>query len=71
MLLFAAAIAASGPASSRPARPVVAEATATVRIVSGVQLKLDSAMNAGAPPAHDSKVKAEGKLQPARLIEFE
>lgn len=71
MLLYAAAIAASAPASGRPAPAVVAEATATVRIVSGVRLKLDSTINADAPVAHDSKVKAEGKLQPARLIEFE
>lgn len=71
MLLFAAAIAASAPTSSRPVPAVVAEAAATVRIVAGVRLKLDSPINADAPPAHDSKVKAEGKLQPARLIEFE
>lgn len=71
MLLFAAAIAASAPASSRPAPAVVAEATATVSIVSGVRLKLDSPTNADAPPAHDSKVEAEGKLKPARLIEFQ
>lgn len=71
MLLFAAAIAAHAPAEGRPAPAVVAEAAATVRIVSGVRLKLDSTINADAPPAHDSKVTAEGKLQPARLIEFE
>jgi len=71
MLLFAASIAASVPATDRAAPVVVAEATATVRIVSGVRLKLDSPTNADAPPAHDSKVKAEGRLQPARLIEFE
>lgn len=71
MLLFAAAIAASAPASSRTAPAVIAEATATVRIVSGVRLKLDSPTNVDAPPAHDSKIKAEGKLEPARLIEFE
>ena len=71
MLLFAATIVASVPANNRAAPAVVAEATATVHIVSGVQLKLDSTNNADAPPAHDSKVKAEGRLQPARLIEFE
>jgi hypothetical protein len=71
MLLLAAAIAASAPASIRPAPAVVAEATATVRIVSGVRLKLDSTTNADAPPAHDSKVKTEDGVQPARLIEFE
>jgi hypothetical protein len=71
MLLFAAAIAASAPASGRPGLVVVGGATATVRIVSGVRLKLDSPISTDAPPAHDSKVQAEGRLRPARLIEFE
>ena len=72
MLLFAAAaIAASTPATSRPMPAVVVEATATVRIVAGVRLKLDSPINADAPPAHDSKITADGRVQPARLIEFE
>ena len=72
MLLFAsAALAASTPASSPPAPVVVAEAQASVRILSGVQLKIDSPTNADAPPAHDSKVAADGKIRPARLIEFE
>ena len=72
MFLFAAAIAASAPVPSRP--PAVAvQATATVRILSGVRLKLDSPTNADAPPAHDSVVmiSANGSPQPARLIEFE
>lgn len=71
MLLFAAAIAASAPAGSRSAPVVVADATATVRILSGVRLKLDSPTNKDAPRAHDSKIRADGKDQPARLIEFE
>ncbi len=71
MLLLAAAIVASAPAGSRTAPAVVVDTTATIRIVSGVRLRLDSPTNADAPHAHDSKVKAEGRLQPARLIEFE
>jgi hypothetical protein len=71
MLLFAAAIAASASADSRPAPAVAVEATATVQIVSGVRLKLNSPINADAPLAHDSKIKANGKDEPARLIEFE
>jgi hypothetical protein len=71
MLVLAAAIVANVPASSRTAPTTVAEATAIVHIVSGVRLKLDKALNVNAPPAHDSKVTAQGKLQPARLIEFE
>jgi hypothetical protein len=73
VLLFAAAAAASAvpaPANNAP-RPVAVEAVATVRIVSGVALKLDSPTNADAPPAHDAKVTADGKPRPARLIEFE
>ena len=68
--LAAAAIAASTPQPNGPA-PVVVQATATVRILSGVRLKLDSATNSGAPLAHDTMVKTDGTQQPARLIEFQ
>jgi len=70
LLYLAAAVAAPEPPSSRPV-PVAAQATATVRIVSGVRLKLDSPTNPGAPPAHDSKVTTEDGQRPARLIEFQ
>lgn len=70
MFLIAAAIAASAPVPTRPPA-VVVQATATVRIISGVHLKLDSPTNADAPPAHDSVVTANGSPQPAKLIEFE
>lgn len=70
ILAAAAALATPQPPPSRPA-PAVAQATASVRIVSGVRLKLDSPTNAGAPPAHDSKVMTEHGKQPARLIEFQ
>jgi hypothetical protein len=55
-------------------RPVTAavQATATIRIVSAVRLKLDSDTNPGAPQAHESVVKAtDGSAQPAKLIEFQ
>ena len=74
MFLLAAVIAAaSAPAgSSAPSPAVAVQATATVRILSGVRLKLDSKDNAGAPPAHDSiVVTKDGTAQPARLIEFQ
>ena len=70
LLLAVASIVASRP----PARVqplVVREATARVRIISGVRLKLDSRVNPDAPDAHDSQVTADGSLRPARLIEFE
>jgi len=70
-VVVTAAIAASAPASHGPA-PVVVQARATVRILSGVRLKLDSPTNPDAPPAHDSVVvTTDGVRQPARLIEFE
>jgi hypothetical protein len=69
-LAAAAAIAASTPANNLPP-PVVAQARATVRILSGVRLKLDSPTNADAPPAHDGTVMTNGTEQPARLIEFQ
>ena len=67
----AAATALPAPSSSEAPRPVMAEARASVRIVSGVRLKLDSPTNRDAPPAHDAKVLVNGKDEPARLIEFE
>jgi hypothetical protein len=72
-LLFAAASVASvheDAVRSTPKAPV-AQARATVRIVSGVVLRLDSRTNPGAPPAHDGKVVIEGGERPAQLIEFE
>jgi hypothetical protein len=75
--MFLLAAAAVATASASPARPdsaparVAVEATASVRIVAGVRLKLDSPTNAGAPPAHDSTVNANGEARRARLIEFE
>ena len=73
MLWFvaSAALAASAPATSGPTHALV-EARATVRILSGVRLKLDSPINADAPPAHDAVVvERDGSRRPARLIEFE
>jgi len=70
--LAAAAALATAPTSDRRPATVVVEATATVRIVAGVPLKLDSPTNPGAPPAHDAKVTTkDGETRPARLIEFE
>jgi hypothetical protein len=69
-LAAAAALAASTPARTAPP-PVVAQASATVRVISGVRLKLDSTTNSGAPPAHDGTVTTNGTQQPARLIEFQ
>jgi hypothetical protein len=74
MVLLAAAaaiVATPAPPSSRAPAPVVAVATATVRVLSGVRLKLDAPRNPGAPLAHDCIVTADGRPHQARLIEFE
>jgi hypothetical protein len=68
--LMLSANAATVPERAPSARAVL-EAKATVRIISAIQLKLDSPTNPQAPPAHDSKVTADGRIQSARLIEFE
>ena len=65
-----AAIAAATPATSGPA-PAVVQARATVRIISGVRLKLDSPVNADAPPPRETTLTADGMVRRARLIEFE
>ena len=68
MLLLAAVIATAVP--PRPEQAVV-QATATIRVVAAVRLKLDAPENAGAPSPRDSLVKdPDGTTQPARLIEF-
>ncbi|HEY7006683.1 MAG TPA: hypothetical protein VH392_09395 [Sphingomicrobium sp.] len=71
MVLLALVAVASATPPDRAPTPAVGHATASVRIVSGVRLKLDSPTNPDAPPAHDSTVTTDGKEQPARLIEFE
>ena len=73
MLWLIAAAAAANAAPQPDSRPaaVAVQATATVRIVSGVKLKLDSPTNDGAPAARDSTISADGTQKPARLIEFE
>ena len=70
MLLLAAAITASQPLP----RPLsaVAQATATIRIVRAVELRLDGSPNEGAPAARDSRLRtADGTTQLLKLIEFQ
>jgi hypothetical protein len=68
---LAATVAHAPVNDERPRARVSVEATATVRIISGVHLKLDSTTNKDAPPARDSVVTADGTPRKARLIEFE
>ena len=72
LTVAAAAASLAGSAPDRAPAPVAVQATATVRILAGVRLKLDSATNEGAPKARDAIVKMkDGSEQPARLIEFQ
>lgn len=73
MLLLVAVPAAvvSAPTSRPTLTPVAVEATATVRVISGVRLKLDSPTNPDAPRAHQTSVTTDGAPHPAQLIEFE
>jgi hypothetical protein len=72
MLLFALAAAAVSPSpQSSPPAPVVVQARATVRIISGARIKLGATQNSDAPAAHDTVVNTNGTTQPAKLVEFE
>jgi hypothetical protein len=67
MFLLAAAALASAPTPA-----ATAQATATIRIVTAVRLKLDAAVNPGAPIARDAVLRqSDGTARPAKLIEFQ
>jgi hypothetical protein len=71
LLVVAAAVFAS---PSPPSHPVsaMAQATATIRVVAAVRLKLDGSDNPGAPPARNAVLRSsDGTAQPAKLIEFQ
>jgi len=70
MVLIAAATLVAATPQARPF--AVAQATATIRVVSAVRLKLDAPTNADAPRSRDSLVRTiDGSTQPAKLIEFQ
>jgi hypothetical protein len=69
MVILAAAALASLPPSS-PAK-VAAQATATIRVIRGVELKFGGD-NPDAPPARECLLKtADGSAHRAKLIEFQ
>ena len=47
------------------------QAQATVRIVSGVRLRLGEAENGDAPAPRDTVIHTDGTARHAKLIEFE
>jgi hypothetical protein len=70
MLILAAAALATVQAP--PKMSASAQATATIRIVGAVRLKLDGSRNPDAPPARNARIKAaNGSLERAKLIEFQ
>ena len=71
LLLALAASLASAPPMLQMPRPAIAEARVSVRIISGVRLKLDGSTNSDVPPPHEAVVHTDGSAHAARLIEFE
>jgi len=73
MLILAAAAALLATAPERiHATAATVQATATIRVLTAVRLKLDAETNPGAPPAHNAVLRSgDGTRQPARLIEFQ
>ena len=71
MLLVAAAIGASAPQLPRRAAAPAVQATATVRILSGVRLNLGEPQGRDGFIARDSVIRAAGSSQAAKLLEFE
>jgi hypothetical protein len=70
MFLLAAAIAIASTPSAAPSATV--QATATIRVMTAVRLKLDAAVNPGAPNARDAVLRlSDGSTQSAKLIEFQ
>jgi hypothetical protein len=71
LLAAAAAVLASPPPGGHPVSATV-QATATIRIVSAVQIKFDAETNPGAPPARNAVLRSsDGSTRSAKLIEFQ
>jgi hypothetical protein len=69
--LAAMAVAVSQPKPPPPPVPPVVQARATVRIISGVRLKLDGKPNPDAPRPREAVIHTDRGPKQARLIEFE
>lgn len=72
-MLWLAAIAVAVAQPKPPPTPVppVVQARATVRIISGVRLKLDGKPNPDAPRPREAVIHTDRGPKQARLIEFE
>ena len=70
MLFLAAAAIASAP--PQPRFTAAVQATATIRVIQGVVLKLDGSANAEAPPPREMVLQAaDGSEQRVKVIEFQ
>jgi len=72
VLLVAAAVASAAP-QTPPGAPVgaSAQARATIRIISGVQLHFGEERTTEGLLARDTIIRSAGGDQPAKLIEFQ
>lgn len=69
VILAAAALAAEFPQSRTM---TTAQATATIRVLRAVVLKLDGSPNPDAPPVRDSMIAtADGAHHPLKVIDFQ
>ena len=69
IVLAAAALAIQGPHSGVTA---TVQATATIRVLRAITLKLDGSPNPDAPPARDAVIaSADGTRHTAKIIDFQ
>jgi hypothetical protein len=74
MVLLAATSLATASPQPRTHAPTgaVVQATATIRVVTGVVIKLGGPANADAPRTQETVVHfADGSVVPAKLVEFQ
>jgi hypothetical protein len=72
MILFAAAAVLASPTPTAHPVSATAQATATIRVVTAVRLKLDGSDNPGAPATRGTVLRfSDGTTLDAKLIEFE
>jgi hypothetical protein len=70
MILYASATLLTPDAQPRVS--ATAQATATIRVVEGVRVKLDGSHNKDVPSARATVIKeSDGSLNPAKVIDFE
>lgn len=71
MFVIAAAVAVS-VLSTPPSIRASVQATATIRVITGVRLSFGAGLSdADVPRARDTFIKTGGAQQPAKLIEFQ